>query len=702
MEVTQPRYSPHRRARIRAFFADGVDKLHLPWAVEALPTMLHVSLFLFFSGLVIFLFNINLTVFKVVMSWVGFCTTVYVCITFMPIFRHDSPYYAPLSSSAWYLYSGTLYVVYRLVRWILLQDCFSVATWRRLEGLKSYSGLFSQGIAKAAEETARKLSSEIDWRVLIWTLESLDEEHELERFFSGLPGFWNSRVVNSRPVASIRQDSESLADALIGFVHRTISSDLISETVREQRITLCRKALDVASLPINKRTFRRAVRGDWNGLLASVEFGLFLRGVDHNDPHTTYYSRSMISIIIANARLRDDRWVDLTTGHLGVSKSALQNYTAHGDSVLLANLIHIIRVTIHSYSGLRQLDVTGWKIFETASRLDVKDTLPELQHDFCALWNDVVLLVTSAEDERVQTISRFILINSRRIYIALHQGTDSAPTTFSTSTGDFDLILYSPTSYPLCNVLGHRHRSDLTPHNHEPEVAADTIVAFSDVPHATAAIITAADPSTTSGVDVASPLRQNPHHANLHISDSPLPNDATPILEHLSLVTTLHQPGPPETRCAHSSASIASVGLTQGMGDASTSLAHDHPDPTVNSAAAALPNKETINSPPTIQAAPLLPIHHGSASCPSASTGAFSHVSPLVAAVSVSIPIIIPNPAPSSHDEFPDLNLPTQVETPRHAHQSELLVPGTVSKLDDVGCEPLDDPSHFPHDLSGS
>ena len=41
LKVTQPRYSPHKRARIRAFFAEGVDKFLLPWAVEALPTLLH-------------------------------------------------------------------------------------------------------------------------------------------------------------------------------------------------------------------------------------------------------------------------------------------------------------------------------------------------------------------------------------------------------------------------------------------------------------------------------------------------------------------------------------------------------------------------------------------------------------------------------------------------------------------------------------
>jgi len=199
------------------------------------------------------------------------------------------------------------------------------------------------------------------------------------------------------------------------------------------------------------------------------------------------------------------------------------------------------------------------------------------------------------------------------------------------STDDFDLILYNPSSYPLCNVSGHRHRSDLTPHIREPEVMADTPVASSDVPHAAAAVMTAAGPSTASSPEVASIPCQIPHHPNIHVADSPLPDDTTPILEQLSLVTTLHQPGPPETRCAHSSTlvDIASVGPSQGMADACMSLAHGHLDPTDNSAAAALQNKGTTNSPPTIQAAPLLPIHHGTASGTSASTGASSRISPL-------------------------------------------------------------------------
>src|SRR5260221_10812496 len=62
--ITQtPRYGLHKRARIRAFFAEGVDKLYVHWAVEGVPALLHLSLALFLAGLLIFLCNVDHTVF---------------------------------------------------------------------------------------------------------------------------------------------------------------------------------------------------------------------------------------------------------------------------------------------------------------------------------------------------------------------------------------------------------------------------------------------------------------------------------------------------------------------------------------------------------------------------------------------------------------------------------------------------------------
>ncbi|KAF8475270.1 hypothetical protein DFH94DRAFT_612823, partial [Russula ochroleuca] len=98
IRVTQPaRCSPEKRSRVRAYFANGVDKMHIPWAVEGLPALLHLSLFLFFGGLIIFLFNVDREVFTCVVSWIGVFSGVYGLITLLPLIRQDSPYYSPLS-----------------------------------------------------------------------------------------------------------------------------------------------------------------------------------------------------------------------------------------------------------------------------------------------------------------------------------------------------------------------------------------------------------------------------------------------------------------------------------------------------------------------------------------------------------------------------------------------------------------------------
>ncbi|KAI0002891.1 hypothetical protein BJV74DRAFT_758743, partial [Russula compacta] len=56
LRMTQPaRCSPHKRARLRAYFANGLDKFRVGWAVEALPALVHLSLFIFFVGLAIYL-----------------------------------------------------------------------------------------------------------------------------------------------------------------------------------------------------------------------------------------------------------------------------------------------------------------------------------------------------------------------------------------------------------------------------------------------------------------------------------------------------------------------------------------------------------------------------------------------------------------------------------------------------------------------
>jgi hypothetical protein len=78
IRTSQPQYSPHKRSRIRALFAEGVDNLQLPWAVEALPALLHIPLFLFFVHLLVFLFNTHHNVLSAAAWWIALVTAAYI------------------------------------------------------------------------------------------------------------------------------------------------------------------------------------------------------------------------------------------------------------------------------------------------------------------------------------------------------------------------------------------------------------------------------------------------------------------------------------------------------------------------------------------------------------------------------------------------------------------------------------------------
>ena len=60
-----------------------------------------------------------------------------------------------------------------------------------------------------------------------------------------------------------------------------------------------------------------------------------------------------------------------------------------------------------------------------ASKFNVRHTSPELQHEFCALWNQIV---RRAQDDNSCWMASFILGQIRNVYMTLHQGTDSTPT----------------------------------------------------------------------------------------------------------------------------------------------------------------------------------------------------------------------------------------------------------------------------------
>jgi hypothetical protein len=522
LKVTQPRYSPHKRARIRAFFSEGVDKFLLPWAVEALPTMLHLALFLFFAGLAVFLWNVNLTVFKLVLSWVGLCTALYGCITFIPVFCHDSPYHTPLSLPAWHFVTGIPCLIYQALERLTYLDYFSAETYVRFVRLADESRKsLVQGMQKTAEATALKSPSEIHTRSFMWTFDCLDEDHELERFYAGLPGFRTSKVVKD-PLPDLTWEQQAkLLNAWIGLWDRTVSSDLLPELVKIRRTVICGKAIEPANiLQTTHQILSRIGAEDQFGPVQSAEIARLVRGWDNgNDKETTMVIRATSSSVVARAQQRDDLWFANASIELDVPESVLRNHAMHGNDLSLTILNHLVRQQFSLFQEEHWPYYQFSKVLLAASKFDVLDTSLELQHEFCALWNQLV--------HADVVIPWSILTPIRNIYLTLHLHTDSAPAAFDASTGDEEGILYLRSSYPLCNIPGH-HPDSTT---HIPDDSASTPIPRS-VLHDDVAL------ATTYPPDPPSPSVPAPLLIDEHTTDVPLPDN------YISVTASVHPAHP--------------------------------------------------------------------------------------------------------------------------------------------------------------
>jgi hypothetical protein len=449
---------------MRAFFANGVDKFRVAWAVETLPTLVHLSLLMFFAGLLIFLSNINHTVFSIVVCWVALTSVAYVCITLMPIFWHDSPYYAPLSSTILSLYAVIPYALFTLLQHVAIRRGLFAVYMRYYSSWERYHDLIFGGIGKAAEETALMRSPEIDARVLEWTVDALNEDDELEKFLGAIPGFYESYVTRNLENLHPLGFHEKVEDAAGQFLARTLSSSLVPHSVTNHRFVTCLNAAHVVGgLSLVAGVLRKVVvfsRLDWQGAPQSIEIGHFLRHlVSSSYGENILEVQCMIAIIIISVQERDSRWMALTIDQLGVPERVLlEDYLTHGESVLLANLNHIIRQLLRS-----EYDWAPMRPLRLLSQFDVHDALPELKHNFCALWNEVVEECRKTRGTTTKPL--IILRHTRNVYIALHTGTEASPAAFSTSTDTFDNILLQPSSYPLCS--NPDHLSDSVPHAHD-------------------------------------------------------------------------------------------------------------------------------------------------------------------------------------------------------------------------------------------
>ncbi len=113
------------------------------------------------------------------------------------------------------------------------------------------------GVEKAAEGMASDQSSEIDFRILEWTISALGDDDLLKYFFEAVPRFFNSKLVKDLerdfPAALLRK----FWYALDGFIGRTWSSNSINDSEKLRRLDISMNAMspirvsDISSILYN-------------------------------------------------------------------------------------------------------------------------------------------------------------------------------------------------------------------------------------------------------------------------------------------------------------------------------------------------------------------------------------------------------------------------------------------------------------------
>jgi hypothetical protein len=176
---------PLKVARIRQYLYDGVKFWRMRAIGEAVPGLIHISLFLFFIGLADFLFSTHLTVGKFTIIPIAFTATIYAICTFAPVICPQSPYRTSFTDFAWNI--ARLFRRYH-------KDRNGIS--------KPLSSDMMDGQMQLAMD-ANKSRKSRDERAIRWLIRQLTEDIEMESLASGIPGSfengWGLRVWRRDP-----------------------------------------------------------------------------------------------------------------------------------------------------------------------------------------------------------------------------------------------------------------------------------------------------------------------------------------------------------------------------------------------------------------------------------------------------------------------------------------------------------------------
>jgi len=442
--ISQPRFSPRRRARIRECMTQEGVLISLQHMIHILHTFLHLSIFEFLVGLIALASGGDIPVIIAVNFHIGLSFILYLRYSLMPILHPHSLYSTPFSG-----FLLSLRVVPRLglslfraitrtphtrppnVDPVPFQGGWLTLDWATLE------------VEKIADPQSSTLYvAAIRWLLL---MTSLGQDQEMEQFLAGIPDFYASKKVED-PANVLRElNTDRLPRVIMSFMDRSLSSDLFSGVTAQKRIRISLRAME-ADPYLLQQTFHRALCSGNTTIFKCTDFvRLADRYTDDVDPKICCLAKCIVAVAINRLENHgsDERWAEIVQRGLNWSQSQFAEYCGQRDSIKLRNLVEITRQLSSAHPGYDDPSTRAviQDTLHVVRQLNIENASHQLRAEFCELWNQLLgstQIQNLLRDPVIQSNARLLLSLTRDIYNSFHEPTNTRRFAFAASTDGLD------------------------------------------------------------------------------------------------------------------------------------------------------------------------------------------------------------------------------------------------------------------------
>lgn len=294
--------------RVRSCLFLGTQKYKMSHAIGLIPLPLHISVFLFFSGLIIFLFTISNAIAIVVTVAVVLVGFSYAALTILPINDDVCPYFTPISDLWWYLQYSTISAAVSGCR--LVVERLRNRSGPYLDGRPGRLSKWSENLRVTIErnklrlkdglrgkifEHAKSAPVDVDLETLTWLLQRpiMGEKGKLQEFIDSIP----PQILVQLSSLEAESGKKTIREHLFNLFQGSIGSkDKPEETERTKQICLGAfyQIVKPSSLP---KDSERILQFVW------FNFGAIdpVRKLwDDNDPAIRIFSRSICAHLSRN------------------------------------------------------------------------------------------------------------------------------------------------------------------------------------------------------------------------------------------------------------------------------------------------------------------------------------------------------------------------------------------------------------------